>query len=252
MNIDRIEVIRELVRKEGRVTLDALTERFPAVSTMTLRRDLMFLENRGEVIRVRGGAVSVAELAKVTEDGLNSRNFLNAELKKQIAEKAYRYMEPSVSVFVDSGSTTLALVKRLPDLYYNVVTNGLAIALELCRRSMPNVTLLGGSVSHQNLATSGGFSSEMLSRVNIEIAFVAATAYSEEAGFTCGSPTENELKRFVVRAAKKAILLVDSSKVGRAMPYTFAQAEDADVILSDSEFPADLRARLAERGVRVE
>ena len=252
MNIERIEVIRDLVAKEGKVTLEGLTERFPNVSSMTLRRDLTFLENRGEVLRVRGGAVSVSEVAKVTELGLNSRSFQNAELKKQISEKAIKYIEPNVSVFIDSGSTMLAFVKRLPDLYYNVITNGLSVALELCRRNMPNVTLLGGSVSHQNLSTSGGFSSEMLSRVNIEIAFVAATAFEEGAGFTCGSPTENELKRFVMQSARKKILLLDSSKVGRAMPYTFARAEDADLIVSDEGFPKDVAERLKKFGVRVD
>ena len=251
MNIDRIEIIRERISKEGKVTLESLAEQFPNVSSMTLRRDLTYLENRGEVIRVRGGAVSVSEVSKVTEAGFHSRSLMHAEQKKQISEKALQFIEPNVSVFIDSGSTMLAFVKRLPDLYYNVVTNGLSVALELCRRNMPNVTLLGGSVSHMNLSTSGGFSSEMLSRVNIETAFVAATAFSEEAGFTCGSPTENELKRFVMQSARRKILLMDSSKVGRVMPYTFAKASEADLLISDDEFPKDLAARLEKLGVKV-
>ena len=82
MNYQRINEIKSLIEKEGRISLDELVERFPLVSSMTLRRDLLFLENRGEVIRVRGGAISVKELSKVTEEGLYFRNSLTVDQKK--------------------------------------------------------------------------------------------------------------------------------------------------------------------------
>ena len=46
------------------MTLEELTEQFPGVSEMTLRRDLMELEQQNKVIRVRGGAMSVLEVQK--------------------------------------------------------------------------------------------------------------------------------------------------------------------------------------------
>ena len=235
MNYQRINEIKSLIEKEGRISLDELVERFPLVSSMTLRRDLLFLENRGEVIRVRGGAISVKELSKVTEEGLY-----------------FRYIEPGHSVFIDSGSTTLYFVKELPDIYYNIVTNGINIALELSRKTMPNVTLLGGTVSRNNIATSGSFSTDMLAHINIETAFLAATAFSEDRGFTCGSQSESEIKSFVLKNAKRRIMLLDSTKLGKIMPYTFAAFGDVDVIISDAEFPQELREKARALGIIVE
>ena len=64
MNTIRINKISEILEKKGRISLDELSERFKNVSTMTLRRDLIFLENKGDVIRIRGGAVSVKEVKR--------------------------------------------------------------------------------------------------------------------------------------------------------------------------------------------
>ena len=252
MNYQRINEIKNLIEKEGRISLDELVERFPLVSSMTLRRDLLFLENRGEVIRVRGGAISVKELSKVTEEGLYFRNSVNVDKKKCISEKTLRYIEPGHSVFIDSGSTTLYFVKELPDIYYNIVTNGINIALELSRKTMPNVTLLGGTVSRNNIATSGSFSTDMLSHINIETAFLAATAFSEDRGFTCGSQSESEIKSYVLKNAKRRIMLLDSTKLGKIMPYTFAAFGDIDVLISDSEFPQELRDKARTLGIVVE
>ncbi len=73
--------------------------------------------------------------------------------------------------------------------------------------------------------------------VNIDIAFMAASGFTTDTGFTSGTFTECELKREVVAKARKTILLIDSSKIGRTMPYTFAQLSDMDIIVSDGGLP---------------
>ena len=150
MNTERIKKISELIEMQGRISLDELVGRFKDVSSMTLRRDLLYLENLGEIIRIRGGAVSVRELQKKTEDYFYQRTAVNVADKKNIAEKAASIMEVGHSIFIDSGSTSLYLVKELADVNFTIITNGINIALELSRKSMPIITVLGGNLSRNN------------------------------------------------------------------------------------------------------
>ncbi len=251
MNSSRKNRISELIEKRGRISLDELIERFPEVSSMTLRRDLLKLEEEGVIFRVRGGAVAVNELSKKTEEFFDKRHNQNISAKKIIAQKAIKFIETEHSVFIDSGSTALYFVKELPDVNYYVVTNGVAIALELSRRSMPSVTLVGGLLSGNNLATSGPTSKMYFENINIDTAFLAATAFNEEHGFSCGSHTESELKKLAIGKAKRRIMLIDSTKIGKSMPYTFARLSDIDVIISDGGFPDSYRKVCEDAGISV-
>lgn len=251
MNIDRIKKISELIEKQGRVSLDELIERFKSVSSMTLRRDLLELERAGEIIRVRGGAVSVRELQKQTEDILNQRTAMNIAQKKLIAEKAAPLMEAGHSTFIDSGSTSLFFVKQLPDLHYTVITNGINIALELSRNTMPQITLLGGNVSRNNFATSGTSTCEFLDQLNIDMAFLGTSAFTVDGGFTCGSSAEADIKKLIVQKAKRKIMLMDSSKCSKVMPYTFAEFSDIDVLITDSNLAQDVKDAALKLGIAI-
>ena len=251
MDNTRITLIRALIESQGRISLDELVERFKDVSSMTLRRDLMRLEEEGEVLRVRGGAVSVRELSKKTEDFISQRAAVRIAEKKLIAEKAASIAEPGCSLFIDSGSTSLFLVKQLPDINYTVITNGINVALELARKSMPSITVLGGMLSRNNCATSGVPAMQLLSEISIETAFMCATAFTAGGGFTCASASESEIKKAVMKKSKRKIMLMDSSKVGKVMPYTFAAFEDIDVLVSDGNLPQDVRDAAFDLGISI-
>lgn len=251
MNTERIKKISELIEMQGRISLDELIGRFKNVSSMTLRRDLLYLENAGEIIRVRGGAVSVRELQKKTEDYFYQRTAINVTEKKVIAEKAAAVMETGHSVFIDSGSTSLYLVKELADINYTIITNGINIALELSRKSMPNITVLGGNLSRNNCATSGKNGCDLLKDINIDMAFLGTTAFTVEGGFTCGSSSESEIKKLVISKAKRKIMLMDSSKIDKVMPYTFAAFNELDVLVSDGKLPQKVKDRAFDLGITV-
>ncbi len=251
MNLTRIGRIAEMIDKRGRISLDELMERFPEVSSMTLRRDLLKLEEQGVIFRVRGGAVAVHELSKKTEEIFDKRHNQNVAAKKSIAQKAAKFIETEHSVFIDAGSTALYFVKELPDVNYYVITNGLSIAMELSRRSMPAITLIGGELSANNLATSGPSSRAYFEGLNIGTAYLSATAFNEEHGFTCGSQTESDIKKAALAKAKKRIMLLDSTKTGKSMPYTFAGLSDVDLIITDSGFSEQYKKLCEERGVMV-
>ena len=155
MKKNRLEQIKEIIEKYGKVSYDKLQSLLPNVSNMTLRRDIITLEEQGYVLRVRGGAISLDELSKKSEQEFVKRFADNVQEKKEIAEKTIHLIKPTSCIFIDSGSTTLHFAKELPNNNYYVVTNALNVATEVLRKSLPTVALLGGDVNRNNLVTTG-------------------------------------------------------------------------------------------------
>ena len=104
----RIEEIALLIEKNGKMSLEELSEQFPEVSDMTLRRDLLELEKENKVIRVRGGAMSVLEVQKRSNEAYAQKSTINTDAKKVIAKKAVSLVDEGVSMFLSGFGWRLA------------------------------------------------------------------------------------------------------------------------------------------------
>ena len=251
MKRDRIEEIADLLDKRGKLTLEQLETFFPHVSQMTLRRDLLQLEQLGRIIRVRGGAMSVKEVQKVSGEPYAKKSAIHTDEKIRIAQKAAGLIDEGCSLFVDGGTTAMYLAKEIPDISINVFTNGLAVAIELAQKKNLNVTVLGGQVMKDNLSTASPVAKMYFSDTNFELAIISASAFTPENGFSCGSQVEADLLKLVRQKAKSLYMMLDSSKIGKIMPYTFAHLDDINVLITDGNFPADLKKKFAEENIVV-
>ena len=239
MSFSRREQILDLLRKNGVVLLKELEIRFPDVSSMTLRRDLEFFEKLGEVVRIRGGARYIKNIGSHDhEDVYALRAVKNHEAKDKISRIALKYIETGRSIFLDSGSTAMSLARILPDLNFSILTSAPNIALEISKRYKPTVTLIGGLLNRATLSVSGMQSNSFINDLNFDTALMVASAFSPESGFTCGNYSDSELKKSIIKKAKQVIIMVDNSKFEKSMPYTFANFEDSDVIITN-QFPGD-------------
>ena len=99
MKKERMEAVAELLDKRGKLSLAQLCEAFPDVSEMTLRRDLLKLEQENRLIRVRGGAMSVNEVKKVSGEEYTKKTVINTDQKRTIARKAAALIEPGSCIF---------------------------------------------------------------------------------------------------------------------------------------------------------
>ncbi len=251
MKKDRIEEIAELLDKRGKLTLNQLDTFFPDVSQMTLRRDLLQLEQAGRIIRVRGGAMSVKEVQKVSNEPYAKKTAMHTDEKIRIAQKAASLIEENCSLFIDGGTTAMCLAKELPDINIHVFTNGLAVAIELAQKKNLNVTMLGGQVMKENLSTASPVARSYFENTNFELAIISASAFTPANGFSCGSMVEADLLKMARQKAKAMYMMLDSSKIGKIMPHTFARLEDIDVLITDDEFPADLKEEFLQRDIVV-
>ncbi len=245
MSFNRREKILELLREQDTVMLKELEKQFPDVSSMTLRRDLEFFEKIGEAVRIRGGARHIKSLG-TQEDLYALRAVKNPAAKEHIAKIAVEFVETGRSIFMDSGSTGMSFARALPDMNLSILTGAPNVAMEVSKRYKPSVTMIGGLINRNTLSASGTQSIQFIQNLNFDIAFLVASAFSPDTGFTCGNADECELKRAITAKARRTIMMVDSSKFGKTMPYTFASLDDVDVLITDVR-PEDIIMKLARQ-----
>ncbi|MBE7083388.1 MAG: DeoR/GlpR transcriptional regulator [Clostridiales bacterium] len=249
---DRLLSIKEYIDKNGKATLHELECAFPDVSSMTLRRDLNRLEEENAIIRISGGAISVNTVLRAKEEDFSERIIYNTAEKLEIADKAVKIVEPNSCVFIDGGSTTTYFARALPDENYYILTNALVIAETILRKEKPTVALLGGDLRKNNFITVGQTCTDYIDKINIQTAVMTATGYIKDVGgFTCGNQAEAEVKRAVIKKADKVIMLLDSSKVNKKTPYTFASLSDVDCMVVDTNFSKELKASIEQNGTKV-
>ncbi len=243
--------IRDLLAEKPFVSLSELENMFPDVTSMTLRRDINLLEEKGELIKVRGGAKSMKFIKTSMEDEFGKRLFENPEGKSKIAEAAAKLAAESRSVFLDSGTTALRLAAVLPDMQITITTTSPHVAIELAKKQRVMVNLVGGIINHDNLSVSGMQALRFIDDINIDLAFIVPSGCSSSSGFTCGNYSECELKRHIVKKARRVAILMDRDKLDRCLPYTFCTPDSAQTIITDGTLPAEYREYLAGGGADI-
>ncbi len=251
MHSARREIIRDLLQTTPYLSLHELEERFPEVSSMTLRRDIEYFEKEGEAIKVRGGARSMKFITTSMEDAFNQRLKKNTGAKEKIAERAIEMIETGRSIFLDSGTTVQYLAERLPDERLTITTTGLNIAMALMNKSRPLVNIVGGMLNRDSVSVSGSQAIQFLDEINIDVAFIVPSGISGRSGLTSGNYIECELKKMIVDKADKVVVLMDSSKLDKSLPYTFCTLEKVDTIITDDELSYDVQKKAMEYGVEV-
>lgn len=236
-------------RRVGRVEVNALADSL-GVTTETVRRDLTALERRGSLRRVHGGAIPVERLE--VEPTLATRTGRLSEVKRRIAARALDELPTGGSIILDSGSTTAAVAELLPpDLDLTVLTNSLAAATVLATHPGITLYLLGGRVRGATGAAVGDWATGALGGVTVDVALLGTNGLSVTRGLTTPDQSESLVKRAMVTAARKCVLLTDSSKAGDDHLHRFAQVADIDVIITDTGLDDDVAAELRAAGPEV-
>jgi len=250
--VERRAGILEYIQTKGEVSTDELFALFPDKTPKTIRRDLVYLEQAGAILRSHGSARVNRQYLLQPEPHYSERENENSAAKYEIAEYAAKFLGSSRSVFIDAGTTMMALAQHLPDANLTVLTAAPNIALYIAaKKPTCSVFLTGGNLNPKTLSCSGYGSMEQLKLVNIDVAFMAASGFSQANGFTVGDHFECELKRAVISKAGRTIMLMDSSKIDRSMPFTFARPSDIKTLVGDRELDPATIAFLRTKGVDV-
>jgi len=248
MNGLRREKLLRYIEEKEAATLKEMKALFPDVSLMTIHRDLEYLEQRGIIQRVRGGAQAIGT---AVEPIFEAREQENSAFKRLIAQKAISLIKPGSSIFLDSGTSCFALARLMPDVEVNIFTIGPNIAIELMKLNNPSINICGGNLNRANLALSGQNTLDMIAEINIDTAFIGTGGYTRENGFTGGKESEARAKALVIKKARTVVALMDSSKLGKILPFTFARLSDFNYIINDGILPEDFLEEAGHLNVTI-
>lgn len=244
----RRQRLAALVEARGAARLEELSAAL-GVSPATVRRDLNAISAAGRVRRVHGGAV-VAH-ARADEPPFEDKAGAAALEKERIAAAALKLLSATDTLYLDSGSTVLALARLLHGWdRLTVVTNSLPVASELAGRG-PRVIVLGGELRATSRAIVGPLTQHLLDELHVDRALMGTYGLSLEAGLTTTDPAEAFTKRLAMRRADEVIVLADSTKLGTSSFVAAGSMRDVDVLVTDAGFDTRAVRALARQGVRV-
>jgi DeoR family transcriptional regulator, fructose operon transcriptional repressor len=246
---ERQRWIVERARASGRVEVAALAEEL-RVTTETVRRDLTALERHAVLRRVHGGAIPIERLG--FEPALAARDTVLTAEKERIARLALAELPDEGSILLDAGTTTARLAEALPaDRELVVLTNGLPIAMSLSVRPNITVLMLGGRVRGRTQAAVDAWAIQALADSYVDVAFIGTNGISLERGLTTPDTTESAVKRAMVSAARRCVVLADHTKVGQDHLSRFAELDEIDTLITDSGLDAQVADELRSEGLRV-
>jgi DeoR/GlpR family transcriptional regulator of sugar metabolism len=242
----RSRILAELDR-DGSVRVSDLVELL-GVSDMTIRRDLQVMHREGLLEKVHGGATVRAEPSSL-EPGFEAKSARRLAEKEAIAARAAQQVRPGSAIAVSAGTTTHAFARHLVDIPgLTVVTNSIWVADVLHRSGQDSVSvLLTGGLRTPSDALVGPVAIAALRSLHVDTVFMGVHGMDPHAGFSTPNLLEAETNRAMIRAARRLVVLTDSSKWGVVGLSSMAELSDASVIISDTDMSAQVSAFLSDR-----
>ncbi|AIQ69329.1 DeoR/GlpR family DNA-binding transcription regulator [Paenibacillus graminis] len=246
--IRRHEMIMEVLLNQKDVTVNELSDKLQ-VTGKTIREDLSKLEEQGLIMRVHGGAV----LAQSDQFGiLPSKNPLDkySDEKAEIAQLALAHIAEDDIIALDGGSTTLEIARRLENMPLTVITNDVYIISELVQKDRIRLVVPGGYRVRNMLA--GPEAVAYVQKLNIEKAFLSATAVHIEHGLSIYTGDFIDFKQALVSTARTVFAVCDHHKFGHTALRTFASLQEVDMLLTDSGLAQEAVEQFRNAGVNIE
>lgn len=231
---ERYELILNLLKRKDIVKLQNIVDEL-GISESTARRDLTYLEKKGMLERVHGGARLPD--GRFEED-FESKNVQNQSEKRRIGEVAGKLVEEGECIFLDAGTTTEAIIPYLKGRDVTVVTNG-TTHIPVLGRAGIKTYILEGRIKHKTGAIVGSEAIQSLIKYNFDRCFIGANGVHSERGYTTPDAEEADIKRRAIKNSRRAYILADSKKFGKVSFVGFGDIEECVIIteqLMDERF----------------
>jgi len=248
----RRDVIASRLAQGHSVVAGALAQEF-AVSEDAIRRDLRALADEGLCRRVYGGALPISP-ASVS---MATRTEVGRDRKLSLARAAASAIQPGEFLFLDSGSTNLALASVLPeDCELTVATNAVDIAATVLRRQDLKLILIGGPVDALIGGCVDGAAVQSVSQLNIDRCFigacaVGASAHGASACLSAFHSSDATFKRALLAVSEHCSTLVTTDKFDERAPFRVAVLTEIETLVVEHDAPRHLLNQLAQGGVSI-
>lgn len=249
----RREMILNEVNSAGRVKVTQLS-RMMNCSEVTIRNDIKALQKEGLLKRTHGGAVCLEEPKEKRKHSVENI-YRNERQKKQIAVRAYEYIEDGDAIILDDSSSAYYLacyIKVHPQKRINVVTNAVSIATELVDCRHVDVFLVGGFVGGYLAATMGEMVVETIRKLKVDKAFIGVHSVNFEIGLTSMATPQIEIKKAILETAGRVYVLADGSKFGGGYVSVICPIDEVEKIITDPSISNEYIIEARKRNIPLE
>ena len=244
---DRQTVLVQMLSQKESITVTELSQALDS-SLMTIRRDLDFLEEQGIVKRFHGGA----KLATNGQPSFYKKASEISDEKKRLGAAAAKLISQGSIVFFDAGTSVLAIAEFIPkDLEFTAVTTGLLMAAALCDKPKINLIYSGGEVHHASYSSVGYIAVSNVKNYHADMAFISTNSISIPEGISETYLSRIEIKRAIVEAADRVVLLVDSSKFLNRSLQQSIDMRQIHVLITDEQLDSEQMQILNLMGIQV-
>ncbi len=220
------------------------------VSSVTIRKDLTFLEHEKLLHRTHGGASKQPIYA--FERSVNDKESLQVEQKKRIANAALGYIHNNDYIIMGSGTTVHYLSKIILGFTkLTVLTPSLKVSLELCKHSEIDTIQLGGNIRRNATSVVGAIAEGILSQFSCNKLFLGTDGLDLNFGLSTSNASEAHLNQAMIDVAEKVIVLADSTKMNKRGFGKICNVDKIDVLITDEGIDIETKTKLEEMGVDV-
>jgi DeoR/GlpR family transcriptional regulator of sugar metabolism len=203
------------------------------VSEDTVRRDLNELSEDGEIIKIRGGAMS-----KAYHHNSNLNETYAHSHKEVIGRKVLSLLREGMLILIGGGTTIREFVKLIPDDFSaTFMTINPLTAVELLDKPNLEIILIGGQLSRYSQMSVGGEVHQRLSEMKADLCIIGTNAIDAQIGLTDSDWETVQVKKAMMKASEKVAVLAISEKLNSVMKMKVADLDEIDYLIT--ELPAN-------------
>lgn len=230
---ERLDFIVKELQNSDKIYLEELAKLL-SVSEDTVRRDIHLLDRAGLLSKVRGGAIRL----NLNPLSFTDRSEVFSDGKKTIALKARHLLQNVRTIFMDGGTTNLALASALPlDTELRIITNNMPLLSVLSNHNKIELVVLGGFYNKLSNTTNGVQTCKEIEKYRADLYFMGACAIDSKVGITASILEEGEVKVSFAKSAQKTIVLSNHEKLETTDFYKVTDLSNIDTLITD--LPSD-------------
>ena len=246
---ERHKHILDCLARDGYVRVAEMAKELD-VTTVTIRKDLKYLEEKKLLYRTHGSASPVNPQTQEVE--VREKEKIHIDEKRRIAMAAAQLIEPDDSIIIASGSTVQMLGDFIqPQGHLTVVTSSLKTAVQLNSMDRVDVIQLGGNVRKNSLSVVGVYTSQFFEQITCSKLFLGVDGIDLDYGITNSNIEEALLNIKMIEASQRTIIMADSSKFGRRGFGRICNLDRIDVIITDSGITASVARAIEDADIEL-
>lgn len=211
LKYNRQQLILDALEREASVSIQSLILELK-VPRLTIQRDLVELEEKGELLRVHGGAIKPGGSVDALPPPRDVRAGIASQIKKKLCKKATTLIKEGDTIFIDASTTASYIPEFLSNQKINAITSSIETFSKLTKQEQINAILTGGQYNRETQNLIGSFTAEALAKFSFSYAFLSADGFDFEKGSLDIDVFDSAVKKAAIASSEKIILLLDATK----------------------------------------